>query len=390
MADLYNPEDIINSYQNGSSISDPNNGSGISFRQMNMHSNGFTAPASFLEFLEAVKVNSDGSYEITNLGNLLTSLQGGNVADLITEIERELADNEADSSKLANLREALRDEMRRNFVSSLASPIAEFVVKGYTKSVDVVGKFFLLAAQPAGIDNEAGTKFIPASGYALGDSIPALNGVMLTADRFSYITDPTSGYVVGVELTEAPEENSVVTFVGLEVIPFDIAKSFDGAIENLDDVSSGIALDFASFDTKYNDYLTTVNAEIAEIQTKLTLTEGERDTQLTAYNNAKDSIKNATNSADLATAEADALKAWESYSKALDSINDLNASISVKNALITKADATYDAGVTGKDDALAEITTLRGEFQGESDSYAAANAEWMRLQNKAKQQEMMP
>lgn len=375
MAD-YTPEQVVDGYQNGSSTSNPNLGpnGNVSLRQLNWHSDGFTAPASFLEFIEAVKVAEDGSYSFTNLGELLLSMQqGGDLTSLRTEILRELSDNSADNSATQALWEKIYELQLADYKSGKPAIVEAFTVGQLaTATYELFGG--RMGTVPGVVDNESGSKFFPAQPIELnGKEIWTLNGVVQLRNAYDYITDPTSAINVGINFLAAPEENSVVEVFVAEANQI-VTAPFTKAIDANADMSSKTQAEFDLFETDYNSEITKNDTEKAQAETKLLNLATSRDTALAAYDAAIVAINEATNAADVKAAEKDANDAWSEYVKALGDILGNDFDLDKLVYLGDDAGAKYTEAISLKDSTLGDITNDNSGFQGIADTLISAKA----------------
>ncbi len=376
MANNYTPEEVVNGYKDGSSTSNPNLGpnGNVSLRQLNWHSDGFTAPASFLEFIEAVKVAEDGSYSFTNLGELLLSMQqGGDLTSLRTEILRELSDNSADNSATQALWAKIYELQLADYKSGKPAIVEAFTVGQLaTATYELFGG--RMETVPGVVDNASGSKFFPAKAIELtGKEIWTLNGVVQLRNAYDYIQDPTSGINVGINFVVAPEENSVVEVFVAEANEI-AATPFTKAIEANADMSSKTQAAFVEFESGYNSKITTNDAAKADVETKLLNIGTIRDTALEAYDAAIAAINEATNAAAVKAAETDATAAWSQYVLAL---GDLSVNAFGLDKLVYLGDdagVKYTEAISLKDSTLGNITTVNSGFQGIADNLIAAKA----------------
>jgi hypothetical protein len=376
MASNYTPEQVVDGYQNGSSTSNPNLGpnGNVSLRQLNWHSDGFTAPASFLEFIEAVKVAEDGSYSFTNLGELLLSMQqGGDLTSLRTEILRELSDNSADNSATQALWVKIYELQLADYESGKPEIVEAFTVGQLaTATYELFGG--RMGTVPGVVDNESGSKFFPAQPIELtGKEIWTLNGVVQLRNAYDYITDTTSGINVGINFSAAPEENSVVEVFVAEANQIADAP-FTKAIDANADLSSKTQAEFGEFESDYNSEITKNDAAKAGIEAKLLIIATSRDTALEAYDAAIAAINEATNAAAVKAAETDAIAAWSQYVLALGDLGANKFSLDKLVYLGDDAGVKYTDAISLKNSTAGDITNVNSGFQGIVDDLSAAKA----------------
>jgi hypothetical protein len=376
MASNYTPEQVVDGYQTGSSTSDPNNGpnGSVSLRQLNWHSDNFTAPASFLEFIQAVKVDEEGGYSFTNLGELLLHMQQrGDLTSLRNEILRELRDNSADNSATQALWAKIYVLLLADYESGKPEIVKAFTV-GQLATATYESFGGRMGTVPGVVDNESGSKFFPLKPIELtGKEILTLNGVVQLRNAYDYITDTTSGINVGINFLVAPEENSVVEVFVAETNH--IADTpFTKAIDANDDLSSKTQAAFVEFESGYNSTITTNDAAKAEVETKLVNLATSRDTALEAYDAAIAAINVATNAVAVKEAEKAANDAWSEYVKALGDLLENKFEMDKLVYLGDDAGVKYTKAISLKDSTLVNITNVNSGFQGIADNLIAAKA----------------
>jgi hypothetical protein len=376
MASNYTPEQVVDGYQNGSSTSDPNLGpnGNVSLRQLNWHSDGFTAPASFLEFIQAVKVDEDGSYYFTNLGNLLLQMQqGGDLTSLKTEILRELNDDELDSKRTGELLQKIYNLQIEDWKSGKPAIVGTFEVGNITEAThdSFEGK---MSTVKGIVDNESGSKFFPAKPIQLSDKVIfTLNGVVQSRSAYDYIQDPTSGFNVGINFVVAPEENSVVELYVAKANTL-VAESFTKAIDANTDLSSKTQAAFDKFESDYNSEITKNDASKTDILAKIEVIKGERDSAQADYEVARIAIDAATNAAVLKVAGSEATIAWAKFAKGVDAIAENEQKASRLEYLGEDANQKYSDATLLKDQTLVVIANANSSLQGTADTLISAKS----------------